>query len=57
MIVSRWFGGVHLGADRFKHIGQVARDALEIGGFLDEGKRGGGKGGAGAGKGGKKGGK
>ena len=23
VVVSRWFGGVHLGADRFKHINQV----------------------------------
>ena len=56
VIVSRWFGGTHLGADRFKHIGQVARDALEVGGFLDEGGKGGaaGKGKAGGGGKGKK---
>ncbi|CDZ98224.1 Uncharacterized conserved protein [Phaffia rhodozyma] len=36
VVVSRWFGGTHLGADRFKHIGQAARDCLEVGGFLEE---------------------
>lgn len=34
VVVTRYFGGVHLGPDRFKHIGQAARDALEVGGFL-----------------------
>lgn len=34
VVVTRYFGGVHLGPDRFKHIGQAARDALETGGFL-----------------------
>lgn len=32
--VSRWFGGIHLGADRFKHINQATRDALLTGGFI-----------------------
>lgn len=36
VIVSRWFGGIHLGADRFKHINAAARDALMVGGFLPE---------------------
>ncbi|KAL7411588.1 ribosomal protein S5 domain 2-type protein [Mrakia frigida] len=36
VIVTRWFGGTHIGPDRFKHIGQCARDALEVGGFLDD---------------------
>ncbi|KAL1743115.1 hypothetical protein HDZ31DRAFT_83657 [Schizophyllum fasciatum] len=36
VIVTRFFGGIHLGPDRFKHINQAARDALEVGGFLDE---------------------
>lgn len=35
VVVTRQFGGTHLGADRFKHINQVARSALELGGFLD----------------------
>lgn len=29
IVVSRWFGGIQLGADRFKHINNVARDILE----------------------------
>lgn len=43
MVVTRYFGGIHLGPDRFKHIGQAARDALEAGGFLgaDGGRSGG----------------
>ncbi|KDQ08232.1 hypothetical protein BOTBODRAFT_166091 [Botryobasidium botryosum FD-172 SS1] len=35
VVVTRYFGGIHLGADRFKHINQAARNALEIGGFLE----------------------
>jgi len=35
VIVTRYFGGMHLGPDRFKHINQAARNALELGGFLD----------------------
>ncbi|KAG2013204.1 imprinted and ancient [Coprinopsis cinerea AmutBmut pab1-1] len=35
VVVSRYFGGIHLGPDRFKHINQAARNALELGGFLD----------------------
>ncbi|THH16921.1 hypothetical protein EW146_g3794 [Bondarzewia mesenterica] len=35
VIVTRYYGGIHLGPDRFKHINQAARDALELGGFLD----------------------
>ncbi|GAA5871037.1 hypothetical protein JCM16303_001672 [Sporobolomyces ruberrimus] len=36
VVVSRWYGGIHLGADRFKDINQAARDALVEGGFLPE---------------------
>jgi putative IMPACT (imprinted ancient) family translation regulator len=36
VVVSRWYGGTLLGADRFKHINQAARDALELGGFLND---------------------
>ena len=36
MVVSRWYGGTLLGADRFKHINQAARDALESAGMLEE---------------------
>ncbi|CAK9435963.1 uncharacterized protein LODBEIA_P05630 [Lodderomyces beijingensis] len=33
VVVSRWFGGIHLGPDRFKHINSAARDALTKGCF------------------------
>uniref|UniRef100_A0A915I9C7 RWD domain-containing protein n=1 Tax=Romanomermis culicivorax TaxID=13658 RepID=A0A915I9C7_ROMCU len=33
VVVSRWYGGVHLGADRFKHINNAARLLLEQNGF------------------------
>lgn len=36
VVVTRYFGGIHLGPDRFKHINQAARNALETGGFLDD---------------------
>jgi len=36
VIVTRFFGGIHLGPDRFKHINQAARSALEKGHFLDD---------------------
>lgn len=39
VVVSRWYGGIHLGPDRFKHINQAGRDALEVGGFLEEKER------------------
>ena len=29
MIVSRWYGGIHLGPDRFKHINNCARNLLK----------------------------
>ncbi|KDR84138.1 hypothetical protein GALMADRAFT_236812 [Galerina marginata CBS 339.88] len=35
VVVTRYFGGIHLGPDRFKHINQAARNALDQGGFLD----------------------
>lgn len=35
VVVTRYFGGILLGPDRFKHINQAARNALELGGFLD----------------------
>ncbi|KAF9266227.1 UPF0029-domain-containing protein [Marasmius fiardii PR-910] len=38
VIVTRYFGGIHLGPDRFKHINQAARNALDVGGFLDSGE-------------------
>src|SRR5271154_3477528 len=36
LVVSRWYGGIMLHGDRFKHISNVARDALRVGGFLPE---------------------
>ncbi|EJT47656.1 regulation of amino acid metabolism-related protein [Trichosporon asahii var. asahii CBS 2479] len=36
VVVTRWFGGIHLGPDRFKHINQAARDAMELAGVLEE---------------------
>lgn len=35
VVVSRWFGGIHLGPDRFKHINSAARDVIIKGQFLD----------------------
>ncbi|KAI0797136.1 ribosomal protein S5 domain 2-type protein [Abortiporus biennis] len=37
VIVTRYWGGILLGPDRFKHINQAARNALDAGGFLDGG--------------------
>mmetsp|Transcript_39437 Transcript_39437/g.88269 ORF Transcript_39437/g.88269 Transcript_39437/m.88269 type:complete len:124 (-) Transcript_39437:78-449(-) len=34
VMVTRWFGGIHLGPDRFKHINNAARGVLEQGDFL-----------------------
>lgn len=40
VVVSRWYGGVQLGPDRFRIINQVARDALVRGGWVrEEGER------------------
>ncbi|GAA5996874.1 uncharacterized protein JCM10292_006054 [Rhodotorula paludigena] len=53
VVVTRWYGGIHLGPDRFKLINQAARDALTDAGLLsdaDNAEKGGKKGG----KGGKK---
>ena len=35
MIVSRWYGGILLGPDRFKHINNAARNVLESAGFIE----------------------
>lgn len=35
VVVTRWYGGIHLGPDRFKHIANTARIALQEGGFLN----------------------
>ncbi|ODV88019.1 hypothetical protein CANARDRAFT_193121 [[Candida] arabinofermentans NRRL YB-2248] len=34
VVVCRWFGGIHIGPDRFKHINASARDAVVKGGFV-----------------------
>ena len=34
VVVSRWYGGVQLGPDRFKHINNVARTLLERAGCV-----------------------
>ncbi|KAA0192871.1 putative Impactlike protein [Fasciolopsis buskii] len=34
IVVSRWYGGIQLGPDRFKHINNVARQLLTEQGFL-----------------------
>jgi putative IMPACT (imprinted ancient) family translation regulator len=36
VVVSRWFGGIHLGPSRFKYFASVARDALEESGFIND---------------------
>ena len=33
-MVSRWYGGVHLGPDRFRHINNAARAAIEAHGAI-----------------------
>ncbi|KAF2198813.1 UPF0029-domain-containing protein, partial [Delitschia confertaspora ATCC 74209] len=37
VVVTRWYGGVHLGPDRFRIINQAAREALVLGGFTGSG--------------------
>ncbi|GAB5358537.1 hypothetical protein AAMO2058_000466800 [Amorphochlora amoebiformis] len=39
VVVSRWYGGILLGPDRFRHINNVARQLLEAEGYI-RGKRG-----------------
>jgi hypothetical protein len=41
VVVTRWYGGVHLGPDRFRLINIAARDALVQGGFAVDGDGGG----------------
>jgi hypothetical protein len=40
VVVTRWYGGVLLGPDRFRIINTAAREALLLGGFAKEGKDG-----------------
>eukprot|EP00740_Mantoniella_antarctica_P000440 CAMPEP_0181393924 /NCGR_PEP_ID=MMETSP1106-20121128/27458_1 /TAXON_ID=81844 /ORGANISM="Mantoniella antarctica, Strain SL-175" /LENGTH=107 /DNA_ID=CAMNT_0023515295 /DNA_START=111 /DNA_END=434 /DNA_ORIENTATION=+ len=35
VVVSRWFGGVHMGPDRFRQINNAARQLLERCGEID----------------------
>jgi len=41
IVVTRWYGGVHLGPDRFRLINTTARDAVVRGGFVKEVGKGG----------------
>jgi putative IMPACT (imprinted ancient) family translation regulator len=34
VVVTRWYGGVHLGPDRFRHISNAARQVLEMAGLI-----------------------
>lgn len=38
VVVSRWFGGVHLGPARFTHINNAARILLEQEGYISKDK-------------------
>lgn len=40
VVVTRWYGGVLLGPDRFRIINQAAREALVSGGFVEEAENG-----------------
>jgi len=44
VVVTRWYGGVHLGPDRFRIINAAGRDALVRGGFEKKKQAGGEKG-------------
>ncbi|PWW71823.1 UPF0029-domain-containing protein [Tuber magnatum] len=50
VVVSRWYGGVKLGPDRFRCINAAAREALVLGGWVKEEGKKAGKGGKGKGK-------
>lgn len=39
VIVARWFGGAHIGPDRFKHINSTAREAVVRAGFERAGNK------------------
>lgn len=38
VVVSRWYGGIHLGSSRFKYFASTARDALQDAGFIENKK-------------------
>ncbi|TKR80552.1 hypothetical protein L596_014610 [Steinernema carpocapsae] len=35
VVVTRWYGGIHLGPDRFRHINNIARQVLVENGFAE----------------------
>ena len=37
IVVSRWYGGIHLGPDRFKHINNCARNLLKATNLIQDG--------------------
>lgn len=39
VVVARWFGGVHIGPVRFRHINECARDALVSGNLVQRGTK------------------
>lgn len=39
VVVSRWYGGVHLGSDRFRLINKAARDLLHSKKLISESKK------------------
>jgi putative IMPACT (imprinted ancient) family translation regulator len=39
VVVTRWYGGVKLGPDRFRVINNVAREALVSGGYVKDEKQ------------------
>jgi len=43
VVVSRWYGGIHLGPDRFKHINNVTRQVLDKAGHIKPKQEKGGK--------------
>ncbi|XP_038069682.1 protein IMPACT-like [Patiria miniata] len=40
IVVSRWYGGIQLGPDRFKHINNAARNILDAHGFIQKDEKG-----------------
>lgn len=36
VVVTRWYGGILLGPDRFKHINNASRQVLEVAGYLTD---------------------
>ena len=36
IVVSRWYGGIQLGPDRFKHISNACREILETNGYVKD---------------------